>query len=34
MAEPRPDRVEIDAGAEQMSCGRVPNGVGANAFSF
>jgi len=24
MAEPRPDRVEVNTGAKQVGCGRVP----------
>ena len=34
MAQPRPDCVEINAGAKQVGCGRVPNRVWADALGF
>jgi len=34
MAQPRPDRVEINTGAKQVGCGRVANGMWADALGF
>jgi len=32
MPQPCPDRVEINAGAKQVGCGRMPNRVRANTL--
>lgn len=34
MAQPRPDRVEINAGTKQVGCRRVANCVRANSLGF
>ena len=32
MTEPRPDRVQINTSSEQVGCGRVSDGMGANTL--